>query len=625
MKSLTALQFSLPSSSFHACNLSIPYHRRSPCNYWRPQLLLYLFLGQPGNVAHCSALRESLHVSDPSSVYCRGNASDEKVVDEVSDKEEQAVTLQCFNHADYKWAEVWVHIPQICAVAHTIPDVELKHKDALYQYDHGFDYSKSTKSTMTVTFVPSGCTLYTFEDMTEKEGVRLVLRKGGALGIVNGCFCLEYLLDSYRQAKADKGWAQERTWVFFYQYHDGATLFHCEIIMLSWPKKKVTTIIICDLQFIDLISRVLKYVQTFELEYNVPSLQTRVRDIDRDMYRSDLLFGESDFTCLHYACVAKLLIKNPNIYELVPAQSGNGSDQAALCVIHLNNRTMYGADGSDAMLFVSAAEFNLKSSFRSLTFSCNTSCIRTSISTSSPSTLRPHQKHLHQQSWRTAAAQSIYGLWHGTYESYSHSSVADVSVHNAFILSWPQRPKGLRRRLCTAATSAPWSTWKSISFPILPKQDLFSLLLGCKTPFTHSAGVPWSPNCHSGWEWWGQKGAALETDSPVWCQSTCPKSDLHLRLLRYDTAEFVASQDPTPQRVLRRFRLWRGSSDVKEPSRLLDETVPGVRPVRIEKHPPHIEETDILRCVCNAWLPADVPSWTAEDDFKNVASFWKKR
>lgn len=82
--------------------------------------------------------------------------SEEEAVEEVTEKDRQAITLRCFNCTDYKRVEGWALISQIRSFAHPLHDVEQQHKDTLYQSfdDHGFDYSKGA---VTVTFVSSVC------------------------------------------------------------------------------------------------------------------------------------------------------------------------------------------------------------------------------------------------------------------------------------------------------------------------------------------------------------------------------------------------------------------------------------------------------------------------------------
>lgn len=53
--------------------------------------------------------------------------------------------------------------------------------------------------------------------------------------------------------------------------------------------------------------------------------------------------------------VAKLFIRNHNIYELVQAQSDNQSDQTVLDLKYIYDRMLYTTDGDDAMFLVQTA------------------------------------------------------------------------------------------------------------------------------------------------------------------------------------------------------------------------------------------------------------------------------
>lgn len=140
-------------------------------------------------------------------------------------------------------------------------------------------------------------------------------------------------------------------------------------------------------------------------------VQAQVSENGRDMSTSDLLCGTNDSACLHYAYVAKLFIKKPNVYELARAQSDRKSDQEVLDVIHLDDRTLYVTDGDGAVLFVLAAYVYLKNHSPSSTlFPQPLSFLQALTPLYSPSAVRPCQKHLLQQSRKNCHSEFFWRL-----------------------------------------------------------------------------------------------------------------------------------------------------------------------------------------------------------------------
>lgn len=134
------------------------------------------------------------------------------------------------------------------------------------------------------------------------------------------------------------------------------------------PKKDIVPVILRHSEFIDLICSVRNHARTLKLEYNLPSIQERVSNIGRDISASDLRCGASDSICMHYASIAKILIKNPNICNLGPAQCDSDSDEAVLGVTHLDDRTRNVTDGVDLLLLVQTAKYTLNNSNLSSAF-----------------------------------------------------------------------------------------------------------------------------------------------------------------------------------------------------------------------------------------------------------------
>lgn len=132
----------------------------------------------------------------------------------------------------------------------------MKHKDALYQsfLDHELHHSKGI---MTVFFMFIVCTFVSFDDMTEEEADRHILGENGALEIVEGRHCFEFLLDIYRQAEADMDWDWKHIRMFVYQHHNGAVPFPYGTFMLTQTANKITALVRRDLRLINLTGSVL--------------------------------------------------------------------------------------------------------------------------------------------------------------------------------------------------------------------------------------------------------------------------------------------------------------------------------------------------------------------------------
>lgn len=123
---------------------------------------------------------------------------------------------------------------------------------------------------------------------------------------------------------------------------------------------------------------------TFELVLCVAFILTRFRDIGIDMFASDFFIGSRDSTCICYGLVAKRVITNPNVYELVKGQSDSTSKQSILSTTHTNGITLNDTGSDYVMFIVQAAKLNLTNSVSPLFLPLNFSSLSTSTTSCSP-------------------------------------------------------------------------------------------------------------------------------------------------------------------------------------------------------------------------------------------------
>lgn len=92
-------------------------------------------------------------------------------------------------------------------------------------------------------------------------------------------------------------------------------------------------------------------------------------NINRNIYSSNVLYSTRNLNYMCYLGVAKIFIKNHNIFELARVQRGCQSDQTVLCITNFHDVTLYDTDDDTGMLSVQAVSFVWKNRFRASTFS----------------------------------------------------------------------------------------------------------------------------------------------------------------------------------------------------------------------------------------------------------------
>lgn len=122
----------------------------------------------------------------------------------------------------------------------------------------------------------------------------------------------------------------------------------------------LSVMFMCDNRFKDLVQCVINYAMTFKLNQNVQRLQALTFDIARNVQLSGFIWDGSLYIYHRYTCVAKLFLKNENVFTFVTEKSKKNKGRHDLNLVHLGDSILFSSNEEEAKLVIMATDSHIK-------------------------------------------------------------------------------------------------------------------------------------------------------------------------------------------------------------------------------------------------------------------------
>lgn len=146
-----------------------------------------------------------------------------------------------------------------------------------------------------------------------------------------------------------------------------------EIIVLNRCNIFLSPTLRLEPRVINLVYCVMNYAVWLEMEYVGLFLQNRRSGIARSVQSSWSIENDRLFKCCNRTHIAKLLLRNNNVFTFVTAQSRRSISCHDLCPVHFEDATNLLANEEDFRLLVMTADSDISNLTRSASFQSQSS------------------------------------------------------------------------------------------------------------------------------------------------------------------------------------------------------------------------------------------------------------